>query len=442
MVINLPPKPGLTKTAYRLPLGKAFTTLVLLTTMVSAQDKPLGAWQNPNIGVVADFIADLHDAESQGSTWRSEGIQLRAAELDISAHIDPFSSLHANILVTPTGAEMHEAFALFPFLPGNLKAKGGLMLANFGRWNRFHTHFMPFTSEPRIYHEYLGGMMLNKGLELSWLAPFERFLEITVSAYESMQGHTHDSPIPVSGGNGEVSIEKILNDIAREKGCVSHGDHWDCPGGQILREEDLLAEAGIDSMEPVTRRSRFSAQDFAGGGRARTVFEFGGDWSLDAGISGLYQHGYKISQRLDGKRYPKALYGADLTFFWHPLDRNQYRNADFGVEFLMNSEMFERQQDRTIISEPFHRGGFFSFVRYQHLQGKQVGSFYERFTNRSREDYAQNRYGLFFTYAPSHFQFFRIEVSRHHYAEGADALHRIALQYDAVIGYHTHGSLR
>jgi hypothetical protein len=139
---------------------KVFITGFLLAVAPNAEKVP-STWQNPHIGLTVDAVADAHDA---ADSWKSPGLTIRGTELIVSSNIDPYASLVGNVLISQQGAELHEAFAEFPVLPLNLKLKGGLMLANFGRWNRFHTHAMPFSSEPRVYREYAGGMMALRGI--------------------------------------------------------------------------------------------------------------------------------------------------------------------------------------------------------------------------------------------------------------------------------------
>jgi ABC-type multidrug transport system fused ATPase/permease subunit len=141
--------------------------------------------------------------------------------LIVSANLDPYAFLLANILVNEGGAELHEAYSEFPYLPLNLKGKLGLMLAYFGHWNRFHVHAMPFTSEPRIYKEYAGGMLALKGFELSWMIPVSHYIELIMSVYDRIQGHSHDTDpslttITDSRSVDEIAKEPVVKNITFE----------------------------------------------------------------------------------------------------------------------------------------------------------------------------------------------------------------------------------
>ncbi len=394
-------------------------------------DRALGAWQNPNVGFVFDMIADISDIE--GDEWTSQGFEIRSAELDVNANIDPFGELRGNFMFTEDGAELHEGYFLLPALPGNLKLKGGKMLANFGRWNQFHTHAMPFTSEPRIYQEYFGGHFNPTGLELSWLVPIPHFLELTFSIYDRIEGHTHDQD-PVREG-----FESEADRLAAELGYTRHGNHYHAPDGSIVQPEELL-----DSDEPRTNaKNNKGAEDFAYGARAATSFEFGPDWSLDLGASLVHQPNFKYSQRVSGASYAKTVYGFDATFFWHPLTQNRERNVDFGIEFLGNVEEFETTADDTVFREERGREGLFAYIHYQHDPTWHYGAFGEFFENDEfSDDFEKNRYGGFVTFHLTHFQFLRLEYSRYEYSDNLDPVNRVILQYDAVIGHHTHGRQR
>jgi hypothetical protein len=399
--------------------------------------RPPASWQNPNLGVVADVVADAHDAAGPGS-WRTEGLRVRAVEIDVSSNIDPHASLHVNVYVAAEVVELHEAYALFPYLPGGLKLKAGQMLPNFGRWSRFHGHFMPFAGEPRILHEYAGGGLLQTGAELSWLLPMNHFAEASLGIYNRIEGHSHDPDPPGAGGG--------LAAFAASLGCVPHGGHWDCPGGETLYDDDLAALAGGDGMDPQTRFSGRKLSELAYGARANTSLEFGPDWSLDAGTSAMFQPGHARSRRLHGKSYSKALLGADLTFFWHPLDRARYRGLDFGVEALLNVEESDEALDSATTREfRASRGGAFAHARWRHDARWHFGGFAEAFqswSGASGDRYLKRRAGAFVTFNLTHYQYLRLEASRYEIGKDLDPIHRIMLQYDAVIGHHTHGVKR
>jgi hypothetical protein len=396
------------------------------------------SWQNPDIGLTVDGIIDAHDAEE---IWKSPGVTLRGAELIVSANVDPYASLLGNVLITEGGAELHEAFAEFPYLPFNLKGKAGLMLANFGRWNRFHVHAMPFTSEPRIYKEYARGLLALKGVELSWMLPVDHFIEITLSAYDRIEGHSHD----VDPSTGSTESALTVDEIAEQIGAEKHGSHWHGLNGEILYDEDLFALAEEEnSTAPVIVSGNRRPQAFAYGGRITTTFEAGSQVSIDIGGSGIYQHRYKETQKaaIDGHTYGKLLYGADLTVFWHPLTSNKYRNFQLGAEMLGSCEGFERSSEGWLYEDYYHRRGAFFWTVWRQSEKWRFGAFGEIFESNDYLDNIKKRLGGFITFDITHYQYLRIELSRYIYPGALNGVNRIAFQYDATIGYHTHGRQR
>lgn len=397
------------------------------------------AWQNPDIGLTVDAVADAHDAPG---SWKSPGLTIRGAELIVSANIDPYASLLGNVLISQHGVELHEAFAAFPALPLNLKLKGGLMLANFGRWNRFHTHAMPFVSEPRIYREYAGGMLALRGVELSWLVPVMHYIEVTASAYDLIDGHSHDSD-PVVAVNTAVD-SRTAEEIADSLGAAKHGTHWH-HNGQILEKEDLYAIAGEGATrEPSLYTGLRRPDEFAYGGRVVSSFEFGPSVSADLGASLLYQGLWKQSQRT-GEGFPefydKLLWGGDIVFFWHPLSANRYRNLQTGIEVLGSRESFEKLTPSSQVIEGWRTGGT-AHIDYQHTQQWHVGAFGSLFQSNDIDKEIRIHAGGYITFSITHYQYVRLEYSRYEYPDVLDGVNRIMLQYDATIGYHTHGRQR
>lgn len=406
---------------------KSIILIIFLLCCLPAAEKKKN-WMNPDIGFTGDMIVDVSDVEEMFGKATSQGINIRAGELAVGASIDPYAKLYCNFNFSTHGAALHELYAWFPVLPANLSLKAGYKLANFGKWNRFHTHAMPFTAEPRIYMEYFGGHFLSTGAELSWLSPLPFYLEVTVAAYDGIHGHTHDEDPSV--------YESAAEKIAVELGYKKHGSHWHTEDGELVFEEDL-----IDPLEPVTDKKNRTLSDFAYGGRINTSLEFGTAWSADLGGSAIYQSGYKHSNRVS-RSYPKGVFGADLTIFWHPLTKNKYRNLDLGIEWLMNYEKNELVNDDEIFESTSFKQGFFSHIHMRLNQRWHVGGYGELFETPNNSEYSKKRFGIFTTMEISHYQYIRLELSRYDQFENIDPIHRITLQYDVSIGFHSHGRQR
>ncbi len=395
----------------------------------------LGSWMNPDVGFVYDLKCDLHDAERGAAgerLWTTRGFRLSTAEISIGAEVDPYARIDFNAMFSETGAEVHELFFLFPALPVNLKLKGGHFLASFGRWSQFHSHAMPFSSEPRILHEYLEGHLSPTGLELSWMAPASHYLELTGGVYNALVGHSHDTdPSSTTAAWGPDNPPP---------GCHFHGDEIHCPGHPEL--EEAYHKAVGDPKAPYRPRTNRELEDLAFLGRANTSIELGLSWSVDLGTSIVHQPRYAHSQRFSGESYSKTVRGADVTVFWNPPERNLYTGLDLGIEFLGNDEEFEVREDDTYLRRTLERSGLFAYGRYRLSKSWSGGVFGESFQPREGPAHRRERRGGFLVYNISHFQSLRFEFSHYDTQPGVDPVNMFILQYDGVIGFHTHGRQR
>ncbi len=395
----------------------------------------LGAWMNPDIGFVYDLKVDLHDAERDqngDALWTTRGFRLSTAELSIGADVDPHGRIDFNGMFSETGAEIHELFFVFPALPLSLKLKGGHYLANFGRWSQFHSHAMPFSSEPRILHEYFEGHLAPTGLELSWLVPLAHYVEVTGGVYNSIAGHSHDTD-PASAG-------AAWGPDNPPPGCHFHGDEIHCPNDPEMEEEYY---ATLDDPEAPTRdKTNRELKDLAYLGRLNSSLELGLSWSIDVGGSVVHQPRYSYSQRFPGESYAKTTYGADMTVFWNQPEKNLYTGLDFGLELLVNDEQFEILEDGVYERQGLRRSGFFAYGRYRLNRTWAGGVFGESFEPRQGSKTMQERFGTFLTYNISHFQSVRLEYSHYKKVPDDEPLSMFVLQFDGVIGYHTHGRQR
>src|SRR5437870_5994682 len=105
-----------------------------LRPQLAAANKTFPSQFNPAIGLIVDTVG------SYGSKTRGD-FELRAAELGISASVDPFARGYAIITGSNQGGfDVEEAAIVTTSLPYNLTAKGGRFFADFGRLSKFHDH--------------------------------------------------------------------------------------------------------------------------------------------------------------------------------------------------------------------------------------------------------------------------------------------------------------
>jgi hypothetical protein len=134
---------------------------------------------NPAIGLAIDATAE-HRAKAGGD------FNLRAAELGISASIDPYARAYAFINGNRDEVELEEAAIVTTSLPWNLQARAGRFFADFGRLAKFHPHEYPFVNTPLSLERIVGGESRADGVELSYLVPTPFFLRATLGGYNKM----------------------------------------------------------------------------------------------------------------------------------------------------------------------------------------------------------------------------------------------------------------
>ncbi len=410
------------------------SALLLSFSGALAQQGGLGAWQNPDIGFVYDFKFDMHNAERDENgeeKWTTRGFNISTAELNVGAELDPYARIDFNAMFFSDGAEIHELFVTRHSLPLSLKARAGQFLASFGRWSQFHSHSMPFASEPRIIHEYLGGHLMPTGLELSWLAPTDHYIEAYGGVFNGISGHSHDTD--------PASSAAAYGPDNPPPGCHYHGDELHCPDS--AEDEEYYRSMLDDPDGPLAPGTNKGLADLAWLGRLQTSFEMGLDWSVDLGASLIYQERFRSSQRFEGTDYNKTTGGIDCTVFWNPVEQNLYRGLDFGVEYMQNRQQDEVLAEDQWLKRTYVRDGAFTWARYRLNRTWDFGTYYENFEPVEGSG-SRSRVGGFLTWNVSHYQKIRLEYVHDDRGLYEDSVDQVILQFDGVIGFHTHGRQR
>jgi len=117
---------------------------------------------------------------------KPEGLSADHTELVLSANIDHrFYGQVSAALAThddETKVELEEAFVETLGLPAGLGVKFGRFRSGLGYINQQHGHAWDFVDAPLPVQAFLGGGYYDDGLRLSWLAPTDTMLEISVEA--------------------------------------------------------------------------------------------------------------------------------------------------------------------------------------------------------------------------------------------------------------------
>ena len=137
---------------------------------------------NPSISFVVDGKARTNTQGDDGV-----GFLLGSAELFVSAPIDPYLRGYASINgTTEESFDVEEAALVTTALPYNLAVKGGRFFADVGRFPHWHDEALPFVERPQSIDRLFGGESRAEGVESSWLAPTDHYIELTGGVYNSI----------------------------------------------------------------------------------------------------------------------------------------------------------------------------------------------------------------------------------------------------------------
>lgn len=131
----------------------------------------------------------------------AEGLSLDETELVLSGNIDDryFArvtlGLHSE--EGDTEVELEEGFVDAYALPGGSSARIGRFFSEFGYLNSQHPHQWDFVDAPLNYRALLGEGYFDDGIQLRWLAPTSRFLEVGIEAFRGDQ-------YPAGGAEGSA----------------------------------------------------------------------------------------------------------------------------------------------------------------------------------------------------------------------------------------------
>ena len=359
---------------------------------LAAANKTFPSQFNPAIGLILDNVFSYSEKD------RGD-FEFRAAELGVSASVDPFARGYAIITGSPDGFDVEEAAIVTTSLPYNLTLKGGRFFADFGRLSKFHDHDLPFVNRPTALDRFIGGESQADGVEVSYLVPLPQYLTLTAGAYNKL-GAAND---------------RVSNTTPRD----------------------------------------FSQFTYLG--RGATFFNLNDANSIDLGTS----YAYTPEVKLDGGA-SRHLAGVDLTYRYVPLSQASYRGLTWGSELLYNQEgrpvggfpgatpalslarTLGVSADAPIVTDPpsliFKRRNAAS--AYSYLEARLTRRFYPGFLF----DWAQDidhvggdtkAYSPYLTVWASEFQRFRLQYTRLDAPEGND--NQFFLQWTVILGSHVHG---
>jgi hypothetical protein len=326
---------------------------------------------NPAIGMAIDMTAE-HRAKTGGD------FNFRAAELGISASIDPYARAYAFFTGSKDEFEVEEAALVTTSLPWNLQARAGRFFADFGRLAKFHPHEYAFVNTPLSLERLVGGESKADGVELSYLFPTPFFLRATVGGYNKL------------GAGNE-------------------------------RLDDTKSRAW----------SRFTYL-----GRLQTYFDLADNHSIELGSSVAFTPSIRIPADPEGGN--RTLTGIDATYRYQPLGSTLYEGITLGAEFFGNSERLERAAG---FRRMFAPGGY-AYAEAKLNREWATGFLYDNAPSLASPGKKTIGYSPFITWNLSEFNRLRFQYSYlddQVREEKSERGHQFFLQWTTVLGSHTHG---
>ncbi|HEV7575743.1 MAG TPA: hypothetical protein VGO85_06850 [Caldimonas sp.] len=335
------------------------------------------------------------------------GFGIGESELGISASIDPtFSGQLTTSFAADNSLSIEEAW----FQSGGLVEGGNLRVGRFlsgiGYLNEHHAHTWDFIDAPLVYQAFFGGPIKTDGVQMRWVAPTDRFVEIgaEIGSGTSFPGS--------GGGRNGIGSGTLFAHVGDDIGASAS---WRV-GASLLtnraddRRYDDVNGAGI----PVS--NSFS-------GHTQT-------WGLD----GIYK--------------------------WAPGGNARQRNFILQGEFFQRRERGSLSHDILAAAGPTSTGdyravqnGWYLQAVYQFMPMWRVGARYDRLDSGtphigqvesgglSAADFPilqsarPSRTSLMFDYSPSEFSRFRLQLGADR-SNPAAIDRQIFLQYIMSLGAH------
>jgi len=367
--------------------------------VVEAQKKEVPSVFNPSIGFVGETVFSYRSRGAQATGSDRPGgwdANLRSAELNLAASVDPFAKGYAVINASADAATgeanlgVEEAAIQTTSLPWNLEVKGGRFFGEFGRLAYIHDHELPFVNRPLVLDQYIGGESQTDGVQINYLLPVPHYVSLTVGA-----GDKFGDPQNNVGGF------RAFNEL----------NFW---------------------------------------GRLSSYFDLTPDISLEPGISGLWNpdtvdRGGALFQP-DGTvlvERERRLVGADLVLSYRPLRNNQFQSLTWGTEVLYSDNRYDvvDSSGNFLPGRDVGSLGLYSYLAYKFHRQWTTGFLFEWLENNQNKQAKTTAYSPYITWALSHWNQLRLQYTHtdNNAATGLRPNDGVYLQWAWIIGSHSHG---
>ncbi|HHB76540.1 MAG TPA: hypothetical protein ENK84_08350 [Desulfobulbus sp.] len=327
-----------------------------------------------------------------------EGFAIGETELSASANVDDKFYGQVTLAIGDedgsTEVGLEEAFIQTLGLGNGLTVKAGRFFSAIGYLNQQHAHAWDFTDAPLIYRGLFGNKLIDDGLQITYIAPTDIFLEFGAEAFRG-------SRYPAGGDHDDIgswtAFANVGGDIGIEHSWQLGLSHW-----QADNVDGRISDSG--AAEPSS---------------------FTGDSKINA---------------------------LNLVYKWAP-NGNPY-NRNLKVQF----EYFDRREDGRVVvldSDPSeitgydgNQKGWYAQMVYQFMPQWRTGLRYDRLSSDNTgsdnellaaaglddQGHTPQRYSAMVEWLPSEFSRIRLQFNRDDSYDDSD--NQIFLQYTHSLGSH------
>lgn len=334
---------------------------------------------NPEISVTGDFLSRYIFESPHYSGEARSGNSFRVLGIHFRSDLDPFSFTKIAVEIHPDGAELGEAYAVWSGEIPGLSFMVGKFRQQFGVVNRWHAHSLDQIFFPLAIQVLFGPEGLNQtGFSMRWDIP--QLLPVT--QYLTLQMTNGQNRHLFSGKY--YSLPSVLGHLK---------NYYDLSENTYIELglTGMIGENHVENVENLTQNS-----DSAPGHRT-------------------------------------LVGGADLTYFWEPVNRAHYKN------FLWRTELYYVKKDLPGQKELTVLGGY-SYVQRK-LSERWVAGLRGDWTQPFRLDNSgQAVYQIvpYVTWWQSHWVRMRLEYQYKNGSVFTNPQNRVLFQLTWAAGPHKH----
>jgi len=374
---------------------------------------------NPAISVIldgryADFKNNPENYEIPGFALGGEaglgeqGFSLGHTEVTASANVD--DKFYAQMTAAihdhegETEVELEEAFIQTLGLGNGLNVKAGRFFSGIGYLNQQHEHTWDFADAPLIYRGLFGNQLRDDGIQVSFIAPTEQFLEVGSEIFKG-------NKFPGAGDHDGIGAWTVFANI----------------GGDIGIEHSWQAGISHWQSDVEERSSAGHSHAHDGEEEAMEIPSFSGSSKINS---------------------------AYLVYKWAPNGNNKNRNLKLQFEYFdrrENGDIQMLENDLVVEESTYdgHQNGWYAQAIYQFRPAWRVGLRYDWLDSNNRgsdqdiiteagldnEGINPQRYSAMLEWLPSEFSRVRLQFNRD--KSYAETDNQVFLQYTHSFGSHS-----